>query len=389
MSKSHFKHVKIAGMSVVVPEKEINIYDEAEYYGGNIKKIDRMRKMVGFHKRRVADARTTASDLAVEASRVLIEDMKLNRDEIDALVFVVQMPDFTSPANAFYIHKELGLSDDTPCFDINMGCAGFVYGMWSVSQMIESGTCKRVLLVFGDTPAKGMEFSNRNVAPIFGDAGAAVLVDYSKEVVESYYNIETRSKGFESILTPMSGARMLPSFFDDAEWELFCSMRDKKVDSATGNTIGLFNLQLDGLAVFNFTIDVVPPNIRALMDYANVEEEDITSLLLHQANKQIVQAVGSAAQFPEEKAPYYAFENYGNNTMCSIPTNIASVLKEQSESENIKVVASGYGNGLTCASCVLELDNIYNSGIRDYVVPDETPTKTELYDYYLEKAKEV
>lgn len=45
-----FKHVKISGVSTVVPEKEINIYDEAHYYGGNIKKIDRMRKMVGFWK---------------------------------------------------------------------------------------------------------------------------------------------------------------------------------------------------------------------------------------------------------------------------------------------------------------------------------------------------
>ena len=69
MKVKKFEHVKISGITVCVPEKEINIYDELQYYGGNIKKVDRMRKMVGFWKRRVADLETTPADLAYDAAK--------------------------------------------------------------------------------------------------------------------------------------------------------------------------------------------------------------------------------------------------------------------------------------------------------------------------------
>jgi len=387
MSKTSFNHVKITGMSVVVPEKEINIYDEAHYYGGSTKKIDRMRKMVGTHKRRVVDDKTTASDLGIEAASTLINDMKIDINKIDALVYVVQQPDFSNPATAFYIHKQLKLSNDTPAFDINMGCAGFVYGMWNASQMIESGTCKKMLLICADTPAKGMNLDNRNSAPLFGDAGVATLVEYSEDIIKSHYNIETHSEGMEAIITPLSGARLLPASWRDDEWQRFVDLRDHKIETAAGNKITIFDSYLDGMAVFNFTINVVPKNIKALMDYAEVQEGDIEALCLHQANKQIVQAVGEGAGFPLEKVPYHAFENYGNNTMCSISTNIATVLKEKTESEHVKIVASGFGNGLTCASCVLELNNIYNSGIKTYISPDDKPSRDDIIDYWLEKIK--
>ena len=74
MTIKEFRHTKISGLSVVVPEKEINIYDEVEYYGGSIKKVDRMRKMVGFYKRRVAEKDNTPIDFAYNAAQNLISD---------------------------------------------------------------------------------------------------------------------------------------------------------------------------------------------------------------------------------------------------------------------------------------------------------------------------
>ena len=67
-----FDHVKITGLSVVVPPREINIYDEAEYYDNNVKKIDRMRKKVGFYKRRIVDEDVTDGDLELAAGKKLL-----------------------------------------------------------------------------------------------------------------------------------------------------------------------------------------------------------------------------------------------------------------------------------------------------------------------------
>lgn len=185
MALSKFEHVKISGISVVVPEKEINIYDEAEYYGGSIKKIDRMRKMVGFWKRRVSDKGTTALDYAYNAGQNLIEEMNIDRDSIDALVFVVQKPDWGGPVNSYFLHHKLGLSKNCIATDIVQGCAGWVFGLHMVSQMIESGAYKKVLLLNGDTPAQDIDPSDRNQAPIFGDGGVATLIEYSEQELMS------------------------------------------------------------------------------------------------------------------------------------------------------------------------------------------------------------
>lgn len=110
MSFASFKHVAITALSVVVPEKEINIYDEAEYYGNSVKKIDRMRKMVGFYKRRVIDEDVTASDLAVAAAENLFSLKNIDRSTVDALLFVVQQPDYRGVGTTYDIHRRLKLS---------------------------------------------------------------------------------------------------------------------------------------------------------------------------------------------------------------------------------------------------------------------------------------
>lgn len=379
-----FENVKITGLETVVPEKEINIYDEVEYYNNSIKKIDRMRKMVGFYKRRVADNTTTASDLAIQAAQNLFEQMKIDKSTIDALVFVVQQPDYMAPATAYFIHQKLGLDKNCIATDINQGCAGWVFGLFMVSQMIQSGTFKKVLLLNGDTPSVGINPADRNNAPIFGDGGVATLVEYSSEKINSYYNIETISEGFEAIIGPASGKRFRYNFLDDRDFELIKKLRENKFLTQTGNEQSFFGAYMDGIRVFDFTINAVPPNIKKVMEFANVKEEKAGALCLHQANKQIVEAVGSAAGFPLEKVPYKAFENYGNNTMCSIPTAI-SLLDKDVNKENL--VVSGFGNGLVCASAVLNLSRTFVGELKTFKKPDYIKTRDEYISYWIEKMK--
>lgn len=384
MALSKFEHVKITGISTVVPEKEINIYDEAEYYGGSIKKIDRMRKMVGFWKRRVADKTTTPSDLAYDAAKKLIEDMNIDKSTIDALVFIVQQPDVDNPSTAYFLHNKLGLSQKCIATDINQGCAGWVFGLHMVSQMIESGAYKKVLLLNGDTPSVGIDPSNRNSAPIFGDAGVATLVEYSTEKMESFYNIETVSSGFEAIIAPFSGTRFRLDWADEKEFELLHTLVNEKITMPTGMEVPLMGGYMDGIAVFDFTIKIVPENIKQILKYANLTQGDIGALCLHQANKQIIQSVGTEAGFEEEKIPYTAFENYGNNTMCSIPTTLACLDKEIKKD---KLCCCGYGNGLIAASAILNLENAYISEVKTYIKPDYVKTREEYIDYWRNKIK--
>lgn len=384
MTLTRFEHVKISGISVVVPEKEINIYDEAEYYGGSTKKIDRMRKMVGFWKRRVADDTTTSADLAYNAAQNLIDEMKIDKNEIDALLFVVQSPDYANPSTAYFIHDKLGLSQNCLATDINQGCVGWMFGLHMASMMIESGAYKKILLLNGDTPSVGIDLSNRNSAPIFGDGGSATLVEYSKEKIETVYNIDTISSGYDAIISPFVGSRFRLEINKDEDFEILDELRKEKVMMPTGMEVPLIGGYMDGIAVFDFTIKVVPKNIKALLDELKLSPDEIGALCLHQANKQIIQTIGQETGFDLEKVPYTAFENYGNNTMCSIPTTLTCLDKEVKKD---KLCCCAYGNGLIAISSVLNFENTYISEVKTFVKPDYVTTRDEYIDYWRNKIK--
>ena len=200
MSLNKFSHVKISGLSVVVPEKEINIYDEVNYYGNDVRKVDRMKKTVGFFKRRVIEDGTTAADLAISAAESLLNEMNIDRQSIEGLVYVVQKQDYLGVVDSYYIHHKLGLKSGAFCTNVSQGCAGWVWGLFLCSQLIESGAQKRILLLNADIPSLDTDLSNRNQAPLFGDAGSATLLDYSEENITSFYGIKTFSDGYDKII---------------------------------------------------------------------------------------------------------------------------------------------------------------------------------------------
>lgn len=384
MAIKKFKHVRISGLEVVIPEKEINIYDEVQYYDNSTKKIDRMRKMVGFYKRRVADNTTTSADLAYDAATKLIKELKIDKSTIEALVFICQQPDVIAPSTAYFIHDKLGLSDDCIATDINQGCVGWLFGLFMVSQMIESGTYKRVLLLNGDTPSVGIDPANRDTAPIFGDAGTATLLEYSDVEIESAYNIETKSRGFEAIVSPFSGKRFRYDFSSDEDFELLNKLRKEKYVKPTGKIVPLLGGYMDGLAVFDFTMNLAPRTITELLNYLDLTPKEIPYLCLHQANKQIVQTVGTNAGFEFEQIPYDAFENYGNNTMCSIPTTLSLLPKEIDKKQ---ICCCAFGNGLVSVAAVLNLLETKICEIKTFEKPSYVKTRDEYINYWRNKIK--
>lgn len=378
-----FNNVKISGISTVVPEKEISIYDEVQYYDNSVKKVDRMRKMVGFHKRRVADNTTTPADLAYDAALNLIKDNNIDKNSIDALVFIVQQPDVQNPSTAYFIHNKLGLSNDCIATDINQGCVGWVFGLFMVSQMIQSGAFKKVLLLNGDTPSIGIDPSNRNSAPIFGDGGTATLLEYSEEEINSSFVVETVSSGFEAIVGPFSGVRFRIDA-SDLDYEMIGKLRKEKITMPTGMEVPLLGGYMDGVAVFDFTMNYAPKSVKEILKYNKLTPDDIPYLCLHQANKQIIQTVGEASGFPLEKVPYSAFETYGNNTMCSIPTTLAMLPKETDFS---KTCCCAFGNGLISIATILDLSKTKIGEIKTFRKPSYVKTREEYINYWRSKIK--
>lgn len=376
-----FEGIRVSGMSLVIPAREINIYDEAEYYGGSQKKVDRIRKMAGFWKRRVVDEDVTATDLGVQAAENLITGTGIDRSSIHALVFVVQQPDYGGPVTSYSMHHRLGLSPDCFVTDIVQGCAGWCLGLFTAFQMVASGTFDRVLVVAADTPAKGLRPDDRVNAPLFGDAGCATLVEADASAGRTSFNVETVSAGFEAIIGPAAGRRMNFDIRKPEDVELLT----REIPTKRGGIGRLCESYMDGGAVFEFTMSRVPANLKALMTANGTAPDDYGQLCLHQANKQIVQTVGAGAGFALEKTPYAAFETFGNNTMCSIPSTILLTAREAILGGGTRLLCSGFGNGLVVCSVDLQLGHLASADIREYVRPADHRTNAQWIEYWQTK----
>lgn len=382
MAQNIFNHAKVSGISVVIPKNEIRIEDEIQYFDNNIKKVERIKKMIGIGSRRVADPNVTAADLCQQAAENLMNDMGIERDSINALIFISQGPDHAIPATACILQDKLHLSKQCAAFDVNQGCTAYVYGLWLASSLVESKACQRVLVLVGEAGAYRTAPDNRVLSPIFGDCGSATLVEYNEKEEKSYFILGTDGSGAEALMVPAGHARFpLPS--SKEEYETYF----RPVIDWGNNPWYLSTTFMDGGAIFSFTLDVVPDHLKNLLEFSHETPETIEWVILHQANKQIAENLAAKLGFPKEKVPTETFTKYGNQSGASLPSVICDQISNEVSQKPTKVLLSGYGVGLSWASAVLILDNIWCSRIREFNTPDNLPTPKELEKYWIEKFK--
>ncbi len=355
MGKSKFTKAKISGVVSYVPSS-IRYFDEdAKSSNFDPRQIDKIKKNIGLNKRHVTTSKTTTLDLCYAASVDLLKGLKINKDDIDGLIFVTQTPDHFQPCNAAIIHGMLNLSNECASFDVNLGCSGYVYGLWLSHMMIESGECNKVLLLAGDTLSKCTNDKDRSTGFLFGDGGTASLVERSSYVNETFFSLNTNGNGSEHIKIPAGGFRLPKS-----------NETKKEVTNSEGNTFSQENLIMNGGEVFNFSISVEPESIKDIINYANLKIEDIDYVVFHQANKYIISNIARRLKIPIEKTPMSTVERYGNQSSASIPCTINDSLGNELVCETKNVILSGFGVGLSWASCLTNLKLEYCPKVKIY-----------------------
>lgn len=323
----------IQGFSLCVPRTEVRLADTPGVYGGDKAKLKRVMDASGFDCRRVAGPSTTAADLCEAAAQTLLTKLDVDRTSIQACVMVTQTPDYLIPTTACILQNRLGLSTATASFDINQGCAGFVYGLWVAGNLLSS-QCRRVLLLAGDTYCKFGDMFRNGSAPVFGDGGSATLLEYAQDAPVMTFDIGSDGSKYDAIIARNSAMRHTPQrdmFYADGTYQYAAGM--------------------NGLQVMDFTLSVVPNSIRAALNAANTPPEEMDYFVLHQANKMIVQNIAADLGQPLDKFPIRAISTLGNLTSASIPSAIALELSDALTTPK-DICFSGFGVGLSWGSAV-------------------------------------
>jgi 3-oxoacyl-[acyl-carrier-protein] synthase-3 len=290
----------------------------------------KLEKKVGIKQRHIAGPNETSLDLATKAAIKVLE--KEDKDLIDFVLFCTQSPDYLLPTSACLLQSRLGLKTSIGALDFNLGCSGYVYGLALAKGLINSGVCKNILLVTGETYSKFIaedDISNRS---IFGDAGTATIVTYSDEDQLGEFIFGTDGIGAENLIVNGLSARN--------------SYILKDVDRPT--------LYMNGPEIFNFTIETIPPLIQQVISKNKLQSSDVDYFILHQANKYILEFLISEIGLDKSKC-HIDMLDYGNTVSNTIPIALKDAFEQRIIQEGDKVLLAGFGVGYSWCSTIITI----------------------------------
>lgn len=337
MSNISLKGVSIEAVAASVPA---NIRKNSNY--NELKEEERglLIRSTGIREMRVATSTTTASDLCFIAAKEILENLDVDIDEIGLLVFVSQTNDYFLPATSALLQDRLGLSKSTMCFDVGLGCSGYVYGLSIVASLLKNNSKTYALLLAGDVSTATCTSKDRSTYPIFGDAGSATLLRKGDDNLFLSANFFTDGSDFDAIIVPDGMLRNKVS---------------RKTLELSENEYP-YKLILKGEKIFSFSTREVPKSINALANSENIDLQEVDYFFMHQANKLINETIRKKLQIDYEKYPYSLGE-FGNTSSASIPLTMVTQLNKEILCSKL-LLLSGFGVGLSWANMLVGNSNI-------------------------------
>ena len=312
----------IRGIGTYLPEKTV----------GNDELIERfewdrefLEVKLGIHQRHIAAEGEGASDMGVAAAEDLFAKCPdLKREDVQLLIVCTQNPDYGLPHTSALVQDRLGLPTTTACFDVGLGCSGFVYGLSIVHSMLETLNLTNALIVTSDPYSKVIDPADRGTSPLFGDGAAATWVSRTGAGGQI---------GLFTFGTDGAGARNL-IVEPDAD--------------------GIRCLSMNGRAIFEFMLERIPGDLAHCAESNGLTTDEIDLFLLNQASAHMLGYVTKRMKLDPARVPIH-MQDTGNLVSSSIPFLIAR-LAGQGDLAGKTTLLSGFGVGLSWASTVMRFD---------------------------------
>ena len=319
---------RISEIEIYFPEKKVTNEDlQKEFPEWSPEKIF---NKVGVKQRYTASAEETVLELAVKASEKLLK--KIDKNEIDFILFCTQSPDYHLPTTACILQDRLGLRKNIGALDFNLGCSGFVYGLSIAKGLIATGVAQNILLVTAETYTKYLRKSDKSNRTIFGDGAAATLIQKDETKENFQFILGTDGSGYDNLIVRNGGGRN----------------RINKEDEV-GNC-----LYMNGQNIFIFTIEKIPALVKEILEKNNLTKNDVDYYIFHQANAHILRRQREILDIPEEKF-YINLEKYGNTVSSTIPIALKDALETGKVKRGQKIMLIGFGVGLSWGATIVEL----------------------------------
>jgi 3-oxoacyl-[acyl-carrier-protein] synthase-3 len=324
------RYAKITGWGKYVPERVVTNDDLAQMVATSDEWI---RTRTGIRERRLRTENDTTSSMSVAAAQQALAVAGITPGDLDLIIVATSSPDYLLPSVASQVQDMLGAQ--CGAFALVAGCSGWVYGLVTASQYIQSGAYDRILVIGVEIISFALDFTDRTTCVLFGDAAAATVVEVSDEP-GGMLSFELGSDG--------SGAMAL--YVPDGG--VVSPISQQTVDERRQY------LRMNGQEVFKFAVRTLSSSLKRTIYDAGLTPDDIDLYIPHQANARIIESAARQMRVPLDKF-YMNLERYGNTSAASVPLALVEAVEEGRLKDGDLVAMCAFGAGLTWASAVIQM----------------------------------
>jgi 3-oxoacyl-[acyl-carrier-protein] synthase-3 len=323
------KGAYISALGVYVPQRRLT-NDDIAHMPGLDTSDEWISTRTGIRERRVAADGESPSDLGIAAATACLASSGFDPADVDLVIGSSLVPDMIFPATASVIAEGIG-AVNAGAFDVQAGCAGYMYGLAAAIGFISAGMARHVLVVGAETLTRALDWQDRSTCILFGDGAGATLVSATDNGTHFHFDLGNDGGGAPFLNLPAGGTR-LPASHETVEARQHF-------------------LKMDGPEVYKFATRKVVESCANVMAKAGVGVADVDLFVPHQANLRIIEYAARRLGFGDQQL-FYNVDRYGNTSCASIPLCLAEAKESGRLSKGDTVLLVGFGAGLTWGTCL-------------------------------------
>lgn len=287
----------------------------------------------GIRTRHIADKSVATSDLAVEAAKAALAERGVDATDVETIIVCTVTPDMFFPSTACLVQDRIGAKGAWG-FDLVAACSGLLYGLTTASQLVASGSQKRVMVIGADTMSRIVDYQDRATCVLFGDGAGALLVEPAEDGEDAGlidFQHEIDGSGGDYLYMPAGGSR--------------CPATHETIEARK------HYVHQDGRQVYRYAVSKMYEVCKTLLDRNNLTVDDVDILIPHQANARIITAVAERLGMPLERA-LVNIGDYGNTTGGTIPLATRDAIQQGRIKKGDLVLMAAVGAGLTAGGAL-------------------------------------
>lgn len=324
------KRAVITGVGHFVPE---DVLTNADFEKMVDTTDEWIQTRTGIRERRILKNGAT-SDLAAGAIKDLLKKKNMLAEEIDLIIVATVTPDMFFPATACVIQEKIGAKNAWG-FDLSAACSGFIFALVTGAQFVQTGAYKKVIVVGADKMTAITDYTDRANCILFGDAGAALLLEPSDNEEYGILDHVLHCDGLGGpYLNMLGGGSLNPPTHETV---------DKK----------MHYIYQDGKAVFRVAVVGMADVSYEVMKKNNLTGNDVDWLVPHQANKRIIDATAHRMELDSSKV-MLNIDRYGNTTAATIPLCLSEYFQSGQLKKGQTLILSAFGAGYTWGAVLVK-----------------------------------